>query len=72
MHKPNEKYYDFTKIREEIEIDTEKICGVRNKNISAIPIMLKIFSSRVVDLSLVDLPGITKVPTPDQPADIEQ
>jgi dynamin 1-like protein len=33
--------------------------------------MIKIYSSRVVDLTLVDLPGITKVPTGDQPADIE-
>ena len=34
--------------------------------------MLKIFSPRVVDLTLVDLPGITKVPHGDQPLDIEQ
>lgn len=33
--------------------------------------MLKIYSNRVVDLVLVDLPGITKVPTGDQPLDIE-
>jgi dynamin 1-like protein len=33
--------------------------------------MIKIYSQRVVDLTLVDLPGITKVPTGDQPADIE-
>lgn len=33
--------------------------------------MLKIYSNRVVDLTLVDLPGITKVPTGDQPLDIE-
>jgi replication fork clamp-binding protein CrfC len=34
--------------------------------------MIKIFSNRVVDLTLVDLPGITKVPTGDQPIDIEK
>ena len=34
--------------------------------------MMKIFSQRVVDLQLVDLPGITKVPTGDQPLDIEK
>lgn len=33
--------------------------------------MIKIYSQKVVDLTLVDLPGITKVPTGDQPADIE-
>lgn len=35
------------------------------------PINLKIFSHKVVNLSLIDLPGITKVPVGDQPADIE-
>lgn len=34
--------------------------------------MLKIFSPRVVTLTLVDLPGLTKVPVGDQPQDIEQ
>jgi dynamin 1-like protein len=32
---------------------------------------LKIYSKTVVDLTLVDLPGITKIPTGDQPQDIE-
>jgi len=35
------------------------------------PIHLKIFSPRVLTLTLVDLPGITKVPVGDQPDDIE-
>uniref|UniRef100_A0A8C8HGF5 Dynamin-1-like protein n=1 Tax=Oncorhynchus tshawytscha TaxID=74940 RepID=A0A8C8HGF5_ONCTS len=35
------------------------------------PIHLKIFSPNVVNLTLVDLPGITKVPVGDQPQDIE-
>jgi len=42
-----------------------------NKGISPEPISLKIFSNRVVDLTLVDLPGIIKVPVGDQPLDIE-
>lgn len=42
-----------------------------NKGICPEPINLKIFSSRVVNLTLVDLPGITKVPVGDQPVDIE-
>lgn len=33
----------------------------RNKGISAQPINLKIYSPHVVNLTLVDLPGITKV-----------
>ncbi|TSK28067.1 Dynamin-1-like protein [Bagarius yarrelli] len=39
--------------------------------ISNEPIHLKIFSPHVVNLTLVDLPGITKVPVGDQPKDIE-
>lgn len=39
--------------------------------ISDKPIRLKIFSPYVLNITLVDLPGITKVPVGDQPADIE-
>ena len=35
----------------------------KNKGISKIPINLKIYSPHVLNLTLVDLPGITKVPT---------
>jgi replication fork clamp-binding protein CrfC len=42
------------------------------KGVSHDPIVLKVFSPRVVTLTLVDLPGITKVPVGDQPPDIEQ
>lgn len=36
------------------------------------PINLKIFSPKIVNLTLVDLPGMTKVPVGDQPQDIEE
>lgn len=52
-------------------MDTERLCG-RNKDISPTPIILKVFSRNVVDLTLVDLPGMTKIPTGDQPQDIER
>uniref|UniRef100_A0A8C0UWZ8 Dynamin-1-like protein n=1 Tax=Cyanistes caeruleus TaxID=156563 RepID=A0A8C0UWZ8_CYACU len=63
-------YTDFDEIRQEIESETERISG-NNKGISPEPIHLKIFSSNVVNLTLVDLPGMTKVPVGDQPKDIE-
>ncbi|XP_061920466.1 dynamin-1-like protein isoform X2 [Entelurus aequoreus] len=63
-------YTDFDDIRQEIETETERVSG-NNKGISDEPIHLKIFSPHVVNLTLVDLPGITKVPVGDQPKDIE-
>uniref|UniRef100_A0A8C6UE16 Interferon-induced GTP-binding protein Mx n=1 Tax=Neogobius melanostomus TaxID=47308 RepID=A0A8C6UE16_9GOBI len=42
-----------------------------SQGISPEPIYLKIFSPKVLNLTLVDLPGITKVPVGDQPEDIE-
>lgn len=40
--------------------------------ISPQPINLRIFSPNVLTLTLVDLPGLTKVPVGDQPRDIEK
>jgi len=40
--------------------------------VSPIPINLKINSPSVLNLTLVDLPGMTKVPIEGQPKDIEQ
>ncbi|XP_023123695.2 dynamin-1-like protein isoform X1 [Amphiprion ocellaris] len=70
LHTKNKIYTDFEEIRQEIETETERISG-NNKGISDEPIHLKIFSPHVVNLTLVDLPGITKVPVGDQPKDIE-
>lgn len=71
LHKPGQKFYDFNEIRREIEFETARIAG-KNKGISKVPINLKIFSPHVLNLTLVDLPGITKVPIGEQPHDIEK
>ncbi|XP_072567921.1 dynamin-1-like protein isoform X4 [Paramormyrops kingsleyae] len=70
LHTKNRIFTDFDEIRQEIEGETDRVSGV-NKGISDEPIHLKIFSPHVVNLTLVDLPGITKVPVGDQPKDIE-
>lgn len=70
LHTKNKIYTDFEEIRQEISAETERISGI-NKGISDEPIHLKVFSPHVVNLTLVDLPGITKVPVGDQPKDIE-
>uniref|UniRef100_A0A8C6UF84 Dynamin-1-like protein n=1 Tax=Neogobius melanostomus TaxID=47308 RepID=A0A8C6UF84_9GOBI len=70
LHCKNQIFSDFNEIRREIESETDRTLG-ENKGISPEPIYLKIFSPKVLNLTLVDLPGITKVPVGDQPEDIE-
>jgi len=71
LHIPGQKFFDFHKIREEIARETDAKTG-RNAGISAAPINLRIYSPNVLTLTLVDLPGLTKVPVGDQPRDIER
>ena len=68
--KPNEKIKDFSKVTKEIISQTEKIAG-KEKLISDKPIIMKIFSSKLIDLTLVDLPGLVKVPLKGQPDNID-
>lgn len=71
LHIPGQKFHDFSKIRDEIVRETEQKTG-RNAGISPAPINLRIYSPNVLTLTLVDLPGLTKVPVGDQPRDIER
>uniref|UniRef100_A0A8C4Z361 Interferon-induced GTP-binding protein Mx n=2 Tax=Gadus morhua TaxID=8049 RepID=A0A8C4Z361_GADMO len=71
LHCKGKKFVDFDEVRQEIEAETDRITG-QNKGISAVPINLRVYSPNVLNLTLVDLPGMTKVPVGDQPADIEQ
>ncbi|XP_076245571.1 dynamin related protein 1 isoform X1 [Calliopsis andreniformis] len=70
LHTKNKIYTNFDDIRKEIEAETDRMAG-SNKGICPEPINLKIYSTSVVNLTLIDLPGITKVPVGDQPEDIE-
>lgn len=71
LHIPGQKFFDFNKIRDEIVKETDSKTG-RNAGISPAPINLRIYSPNVLTLTLVDLPGLTKVPVGDQPRDIER
>lgn len=71
VHRKGRIYTEFSEVRQEIEAETQRVAG-NSKGISAVPIVLKIFSSKLVNLSLVDLPGLAKVPIGDQPHDIEE
>ncbi|CAM4693624.1 unnamed protein product [Caretta caretta] len=70
LHCKHKSFTNFDEIRQEIETETERTTGT-NKGISLEPLYLKIYSPHVLNLTLVDLPGITKVPVGDQPPDIE-
>ncbi|CAL8078331.1 unnamed protein product [Calicophoron daubneyi] len=65
-----EVFTDFNEVRNEIREETDRVAG-SGKGISSEAISLKIYSPRVLNLTLVDLPGMTKVPVGDQPEDIE-
>ena len=56
----DKKFTDFHEIRKEIEQETFRVAG-QNKGVSKLPISLRIYSPNVLDLTLVDLPGLTKV-----------
>ena len=71
LHRPGEIFTDFEAIREEIEFETNRGVG-SNKGVSDKQIRLKICSPHVLTMTLVDLPGITRVPVGDQPPDIEK
>ncbi|XP_011480052.1 dynamin-1 isoform X2 [Oryzias latipes] len=70
LHCKGKKFTDFDEVRQEIEAETDRVTGA-NKGISPVPINLRVYSPHVLNLTLVDLPGMTKVPVGDQPADIE-
>jgi dynamin 1-like protein len=55
------RFTDFAEVRKEIEDETFRVAG-QNKGISKLPIHLRVYSPNVLDLTLVDLPGLTKVP----------
>lgn len=69
----NDKFTDFEMVKKKIEEYTDSDAGTRKAIIDS-PIVLTIYSKNVPDLSLVDLPGITKVPLrgTDQPDNIEE
>ncbi|KAL4659202.1 dynamin-2 isoform X2 [Arapaima gigas] len=70
LHCKGRKFVDFDEVRQEIEAETDRVTG-SNKGISSIPINLRVYSPNVLNLTLIDLPGMTKVAVGDQPHDIE-
>lgn len=71
LHAKGQKFMSFTEIRKEIENETDRVTG-SNKGISNLPINLRVHSPHVLNITLIDLPGMTKIAVGDQPVDIEQ
>ncbi|KAF8795944.1 Dynamin like protein [Argiope bruennichi] len=70
LHVKGKTFTDFDAIRKEIEDETDRTTG-SNKGISPHPINLRVYSPHVLNLTLIDLPGMTRIPVGDQPPDIE-
>ncbi|CAN6486467.1 unnamed protein product [Victoria cruziana] len=69
LHLPKRRLTDFSAVRKEIQDETDRITG-RTRMISPVPIHLSIYSPNVVNLTLIDLPGLTKVAVEGQPESI--
>jgi len=69
----DKKFTNFDDVRAEIERQTDEVAGA-NKGIVNDPIILTIYATGAPDLTLIDLPGITRVPVKgsDQSEDIEK
>ena len=71
LHTKDKVYTDWDEVRKEIEKETDRVAG-DNKGICPDPISLKFYSTAVLSLTMVDLPGLTKVAVGEQPEDIEK
>eukprot|EP00088_Acartia_fossae_P009992 TRINITY_DN1489_c0_g2_i6.p1 TRINITY_DN1489_c0_g2~~TRINITY_DN1489_c0_g2_i6.p1 ORF type:complete len:866 (+),score=296.20 TRINITY_DN1489_c0_g2_i6:201-2798(+) len=69
LHCKGQKFMDFNAIMKEIEDETDRVTG-SNKGISNLPINLRVYSPHVLNITLIDLPGLTKLAVGDQPTDI--
>ncbi|XP_073128743.1 phragmoplastin DRP1E-like [Henckelia pumila] len=70
-HLPRRRFTDFSLVRQEIQDETDRVTG-KSKMISPVPIHLSIYSPHVVNLTLIDLPGLTKVAVEGQQESIVQ
>jgi len=69
LHCKKQKFMDFLSIMKEIEDETDRVTGT-HKGISNLPINLRVYSPHVLNITLIDLPGLTKLAVGDQPTDI--
>ncbi|CCW67303.1 unnamed protein product [Phytomonas sp. Hart1] len=70
LHIPNKKFFVFSDIRNEIARRTTEVAGP--SAITDKPINLKVYSAHVLNLTMVDLPGLVMNAVGDQPKDIDR
>ena len=71
LHKPGVVYTDFVEIKNEISRETERLCGDK-KGVSSDPIRLNVTSPNCLDLTVIDLPGLTKIAVDGQQENIKE
>uniref|UniRef100_A0A7N0SZ48 Dynamin-type G domain-containing protein n=1 Tax=Kalanchoe fedtschenkoi TaxID=63787 RepID=A0A7N0SZ48_KALFE len=71
LHLPKKKFTDFAAVRQEISDETDRETG-KTKQVSTVPIHLSIYSPNVVNLTMIDLPGLTKVAVDGQHESVVQ
>ncbi|KAI1290268.1 Dynamin-1 [Halotydeus destructor] len=68
-HLPGQRFTEPDDVRAQISMRTDEIAGT-SKGVSSEAITLKFYSPRVLDITLVDLPGLTNIAIEGQPLDI--
>lgn len=71
LHTQGKEFTDFADVRQEISAETNRLCG-SSKGVRPEEMRLTVYSPKVVDLTLVDLPGLTKNAVDGQHQDIAQ
>uniref|UniRef100_A0A7S0VAJ5 Uncharacterized protein n=1 Tax=Polytomella parva TaxID=51329 RepID=A0A7S0VAJ5_9CHLO len=69
-HIMDKKFFNFDDITREIESETERHTKSKGVVISPDPIYLTVYSPDVPNLTVIDMPGLTKVPIDGQPVSI--
>ncbi|CAK63208.1 unnamed protein product (macronuclear) [Paramecium tetraurelia] len=67
----DQKFFDFEKVREYIVELTDKATG-NSKDVVPDPIVMTVYSRDCPDLTVIDLPGITRIAIKGQREDIEK
>jgi dynamin 1-like protein len=59
-HQPGKKYQGYLDVRKEIEEETQRKAGT-NMGITKDSLFLRVYSANVLNITVVDLPGLVKV-----------